>query len=281
MGRVAVAPIRRFASTGSTTDQDLVAVEAPLAVELIPAGGGSARAIGVLMRTPGDDLDLIRGWLFTERIIRAASDISGVEWQNDEAAADVPMLARVTLANHIDVEQVVTHRTFTPTSACGLCGRLAIDRPSGPAARGNGPLHISHWPIALIATLPAALRTGQRVFDETGGLHAAGFFDGSGQLLAVREDVGRHNAVDKLIGASLGQLDRARLLVVSGRVAFEIVLKAVVAGLEAVVAVGAPSDLAVEAARTAGLTLVGFARDGRFNVYTGADRIDPLVAPVA
>ena len=208
MGRVAVAPIRRFASAGSTTDQDLVAVEAPLAVELIPAGGGSARPIGVLMRTPGDDLDLINGWLFTERIIHAASDISDVEWQGDETSAEVPTLARVTVANHIDVEQVVAHRTFTPTSACGLCGRLAIDRPVGRAGTGDGPLRTSHWPIALIAALPAALRSGQRVFDETGGLHAAGFFDGSGQLLAIREDVGRHNAVDKLIGASLGQLDR-------------------------------------------------------------------------
>jgi FdhD protein len=199
-----------------------------------------------------------------------------IEWQADESPADVPTLARVTLAPGIDIEQVVAHRTFTPTSACGLCGRLAIDRtpaPAGMNVQGRAPA--SRWSVAFIAALPATLRAGQRVFDETGGLHAAAFFDGAGRLLAVREDVGRHNAVDKLIGASLDQLDRARILVVSGRVAFEIVQKAVAAGLEAIVAVGAPSDLAVDAARTAGLTLVGFARDGRFNVYAGADRIEP------
>ncbi len=276
MARVAVAPIKRFASTGSTTDQDLVAVEAPLTVELASTESRDIRSIGVLMRTPGDDLDLIRGWLFTERVIQSAANITSIDWQTDETSGDVPTLARVTLGNGIDIDRVVAHRTFTPTSACGMCGRLEVERVATAPRSGRGAT--ARWSVVFITALPATLRAGQRVFDETGGLHAAGLFDDRGELLAVREDVGRHNAVDKLIGASLGRLEQSRILVVSGRVAFEIIQKAVVAGLEAVVAVGAPTDLAVEAARTAGLTLVGFARDGRFNVYTGADRIETTAA---
>ena len=234
------------------------------------------------MRTPGDDRDLIRGWLFTERVLANVSDIVAIDVPGDRDSDEGR--AVVTVAASVSLDHVLEHRSLTPTSACGLCGRIAIDRldagfvpATAPAASGA-----ARWSSSLISRLPAALLTAQTVFAATGGLHAAGLFDDAGEMQFVREDIGRHNAVDKVIGAALGAgrlRDRCPILVVSGRVAFEIVQKAAVAGTRALIAVGAPSDLAIDAARSAGLTLVGFARDGRFNVYTGAERID-LAAPI-
>jgi len=256
------------------TDQDLVAIEAPLSVEVRSAGGGPVCRLGVLMRTPGDDADLIRGWLYTERVVQDVAAIVSMDFPEPDAS--VPAEARVTvmLADSVAIDEVVQHRVLTPTSACGLCGRLSVDRLHARRAHINAAAPC--WPSTLIASLPARLLSAQAVFAETGGLHAAGLFDAQGQLRVVREDIGRHNAVDKVIGAAFsgeGVINHTPLLVVSGRVAFEIVQKAAVGGLDAVIAVGAPSDMAIEAARVTGLTLVGFVRDGRFNVYTGAERI--------
>lgn len=269
--RVAVAPVRRMGSSVEA-DQDLVAVEAPLAVHLHQPERASARALGVLMRTPGDDRDLVLGLLYAEGVIQATGDILALAV---ETRPNEPDRADVTLAPHIDLDTAPAGRAQMPTSACGLCGRLSVERLDALAGLALPPGE-PRFTATIIASLPARLEQRQQVFAETGGLHAAGLFDGAGGLLALREDVGRHNAVDKLVGAALdvgGLPAREAALAVSGRVAFEIVQKAARAGLSVLVAVGAPSSLAIDAARTAGLTLVGFARDGRFNVYTGSERI--------
>jgi FdhD protein len=228
------------------------------------------------MRTPGDDDDLVRGWLYTERLIGDVNDVRSID-RPAEGDGDHETRVLVTVASSVALDHVLEHRSLSPTSACGLCGRVAIDRLDAgrvglPSAGGLSP----RWTHTLIAGLPSALLTAQTVFAATGGLHAAGLFDDEGTVQFVREDIGRHNAVDKVIGAALAAgclRERCSLLVVSGRIAFEIVQKAAVGGQLAVVAVGAPSDLAVDAARAAGMTLVGFARDGRFNVYAGIERI--------
>ena len=260
--RVTIAPIQRFGAGAPRQDQDLVAAEAPLAITLVSAAGSEV-ALGLLMRTPGDDADLIRGFLYSEGIIQAAADVVEI------SVADT---ARVRLAPSVDLDATLATRAQLTTSACGLCGRTEMTRAD---RRGSvsPDLVLSR---EVIARLPAALRIGQTVFAETGGLHAAALCDADGNVLIVREDIGRHNAVDKVIGAALveGRIPAtASLLAVSGRVAYEIVQKAAVAGVAAVVAVGAPSDLAVAAARAAGLTLIGFARDGRFNAYAGFERL--------
>jgi FdhD protein len=269
--RVAIAAIRRFEIGHARTDQDLVAVEAPLAVELRHAESPERRALGVFMRTPGDDRDLVRGLLYTEGLIRALSEVSDVIFH---PAGDRPETAEVVLAPAIDLP-AIDGRLLAASSACGLCGRLAVDGLDVLARRATAapPLLVSP---STILSLSAALRDRQAVFAETGGLHAAGLFDAAGALHVIREDVGRHNAVDKVVGAALerGWLPATNLLLaVSGRVAFEIVQKAVMAGVSTIVAVGAPSSLAVDAARAARATLIGFSRDGRFNVYSGWERV--------
>jgi FdhD protein len=269
--RVAIASIRRFGTDPSRTDQDLVAVEAPLTVELRHAGADQRRSLGVFMRTPGDDRDLVLGLLFTEGLIRSTADVVRVTLL---AAGEGPETADVELAAGIDLS-AIDGRVVAATSACGLCGRLAIDSLDALAGRVRPDAGFFLRP-AVVSALPDALRRRQRVFAETGGLHAAGLCTAEGELLVLREDVGRHNAVDKVVGASLdaGQLPAVgRVLAVSGRVAYEIVQKAAMAGVAAIVAVGAPSSLAIDAARAARMTLVGFARDGRFNVYAGEERV--------
>ena len=226
------------------------------------------------MRTPGDDDDLVRGWLYSERLIGDVSDVRSIDRPPD---GDGETRVVVTVAASVALDHVLDHRSLSPTSACGLCGRVAIERlDAGSVGLPSADSLAPRWTPTLIAGLPSTLLTAQTVFAATGGLHAAGLFDDEGTMQFVREDIGRHNAVDKVIGAALSAgclRERCSLLVVSGRIAFEIVQKAAVAGQRAVVAVGAPSDLAIDAARSAGLTLVGFARDGRFNVYAHAERI--------
>lgn len=287
MTRAVAKPVLRVEGGAARADPDLVAREAPLAIDLRSTVAGAVRGAGLLMRTPGDDADLVRGWLYTERIIRRSDEIVAIDHTNvageserlGDAERPKPIGERivVTVAASVALDHVLEHRSLAPTSACGLCGRVAVDRLDALGEETSpAPADAPRWPAALIADLPATLLAAQTVFAATGGLHAAGLFDDHGALQVVREDIGRHNAVDKVIGAALvaGRLGAScPILVVSGRVAFEIVQKAAVGRLAAVVAVGAPSDLAVDAARAAGLTLVGFARDGRFNVYAGAERI--------
>lgn len=271
--RTRVEAITRLDSAGSRTDPDLVAIEAPLDL-VVRQQGTDAQSLGLLMRTPGDDRDLVLGFLFTEGIIEKAGDV--IELQLDELqdeAADRGTRATVTLVPELDLTGRLPERALSGSSACGLCGRVSLRALDGGRARTGPASSIS---AQVIRDLPSRLRAAQAVFADTGGLHAAALCDLNGAPWLVREDVGRHNAADKVVGAalSIGRLPaHDTLLAVSGRVAYEIVLKAAAAGVAAIVAVGAPSSLAIDAARAARLTLVGFARDGRFNIYTGAERI--------
>ena len=291
--RVVVAPITRVAGAAASTDQDLVAAEAPLEIVLgksVPGaissdeeGGNYARhrfprSLGVTMRTPGDDRDLVLGFLITEQIIGALGDVIHIAFDAPSGRAEdegsQPARALVTLADSIDLDRVAHTRVLDRSSACGLCGRLAMQAVR--VAGGRRSQNAEPIDPAIILAMPEQLRKRQAVFAETGGLHAAALCDAHGVPQIVREDVGRHNAVDKVIGAALAAMQFPAIdswLAVSGRVAFEIVQKACAAGVVGVIAVGAPSSLAVDAARSAGLTLVGFARDGRFNIYAGRERI--------
>ena len=270
--RARVDAVTRHDAGGARTDPDLVAVEAPLEVVVVQAPDLAARSLGLLMRTPGDDGDLARGLLYTEGVVDTPADVLSVEIDVRDAT-DRPARAVVAVSARLDLEERLPRRALSGTSACGLCGRLAL------RALDQGRPHTHAAPriaASVIAGLPARLQAGQIVFADTGGLHGAALCDLSGAPWLLREDVGRHNAVDKVVGAAFaaGRLPAPdALLAVSGRVAYEIVQKAVAAGVAAVIAVGAPSSLAVDAARATNLTLVGFARDGRFNVYAGVERI--------
>ena len=266
---VRVAAIRRVGRTAEA-DSDLVAVEEPLTVE-IEHGPDDARArvnLGVVLRTPGRDADLAAGLLFAEGFIRGADEIADIE--NPE-----PGHLRISIRPGVALDDRLTRRVLIRSSACGLCGRDAIDDlvNAGVAALAAGPQVAE----ATLRGLPAVLRGHQLAFNETGGLHAAAFFDSDGELLASAEDIGRHNAVDKLVGFVLrlegGSTPTPAVLLVSGRAAFEIVHKAVMARVPILAAVGAPSSLAIETARAMNLTLAGFLREDRFNVYSGFDRI--------
>jgi FdhD protein len=252
---------------------DLLAAEEPLGIRI----GGEA--VSLTMRTPGDDIELTAGFLVSEGIVAAASDIAtiricdGERCGHDHDGSDrTGNIADVTLRPGLHAGR---RRNFLTTSACGVCGKTSIADLRVPR---NFDLLSDRVqvPAAVLTGLPDALRQAQRVFERTGGLHAAGLFTADGELLAVREDVGRHNAVDKVIGWALqgGRLPLAGcVLLVSGRASFELVQKAVLAGIPVLAAVSAPSSLAADLADDAGLTLVGFLRGASMNVYTGAERI--------
>ena len=253
---------------------DHLATEEPLEIRL--QAGDDTQTVAVTMRTPGHDFELAAGFLHNEGIISEPAMLSGITYCVD---ADVDAEQRYNIVN-VGLrlprlpELATLERHFFTTSACGVCGKASLDAiamrdcPALPA----GPLLA---PSQLTA-LPQALRAGQGLFDATGGLHAAGLFDAGGTLLCLREDVGRHNAVDKLIGWALMQRRLPLhdcVLLVSGRASYEILQKSTVAGVPVVCAVSAPSHLAVELARRFGVTLVGFLRGERFNVYAGVERI--------
>lgn len=250
-----------------TPHADLVAVEEPLELRLAfgPPERRMRATLGVTMRSPGSDVELAAGFVLAERIVRGVSEVLGVQ-QVEANAVRVELHPVVPF----DPERV---RHFTVSSACGVCGTRTLDE----LERHLDPVPVkTAFPADVIRRLPASLRAVQPTFAATGGLHAAGSFDNQGGVRSVREDVGRHNAVDKLVGAEMldGRLPlTGRIIFVSGRAGYELVQKAVVAGAEVLAAVGAPTSLAVAAAARFGLTLLGFVRDDRFNVYTGSERI--------
>jgi len=246
--------------------RDEVAVELPLEVRL------NGEPFSVIMRTPGADVDLALGFLFSEGVLRGAPDVDRVD--SDREAGVVNVLVRRGRADAVS-QALSERRQVAMNSSCGLCGRrslasLSLDAPALPVT----------WTVdaGTVSGLPLALHGAQPVFARTGGLHAAGLFDPEGRLEAGTEDVGRHNAVDKLVGRALadGRLPLGQsLLCVSGRSSFEIVQKAWLAGIPLVAAVSAPSSLAIDLAQQAGITLLGFVRDGRCNVYAHAGRVRP------
>jgi FdhD protein len=278
--------------TGQISHQvtDSLAVEEPLEIQLNygPSDARQTRSISVTMRTPGNDFDLAAGFLMTEGVIQDANDIDQIAYAGDAFSEstqspqgmDVLKLGskqntvRVDLAADVAVNVGSLQRNFYTTSSCGICGKaslLALRTVCPPRAANHFTVDAQ-----LLYRLPERLRASQGVFDRTGGLHGAGLFDSEGNLLALREDVGRHNAVDKLIGAEF-LADRTplrdRLLLLSGRASFELLQKALMGGIAMVAAVGAPSSLAVQVAKEFDITLVGFLREHHFNIYHGRERI--------
>ncbi|MEJ3742395.1 formate dehydrogenase accessory sulfurtransferase FdhD [Actinomycetes bacterium KLBMP 9797] len=272
-------PVVRVDTAGSAPARrmDTLVAEEPLEIRVGPAGPGRRRPLAVTMRTPGDDLDLAIGFLLTEGLIGADEDVvtaqlcAGAETPNTYNVVDV------VLAAHVPPPQTDPTRNFYTTSSCGVCGKASVD-----AVRTRSRFDVADDPVTvpadLLAALPDRLRDAQRVFDRTGGLHAAGLFTAAGELVIVREDVGRHNAVDKVIGWATRERRlplRGHVLLVSGRASFELAQKAWMAGVPVLAAVSAPSTLAADLAAEAGMTLVGFLRGPTMNVYTGAHRITP------
>ena len=275
MGRITQRrPVLRLSTAGQgkrTRRPDTLVVEEPLEIRV------SGRALTLTMRTPGDDFDLVAGFLTGEGVLHSAKDITAMRYCTDLGEDGQPTFnaVDVQLADGVAPPDPSIERAFYTTSACGICGTTSIE-----ALRRRAPYDIAadtaHFDPEILVRLPDALRERQRVFERTGGLHAAGLFDADGRLRALREDVGRHNAVDKVVGWALrdDQLPLSGcVLMVSGRASFELTQKAVQAGIPALAAVSAPSSLAVELAEDAGLTLIGFLRGDSMNVYSGAHRI--------
>lgn len=257
---------------------DSVAVEEPLEIQLCwpGAGGSAAKSISVTMRTPGDDTALALGFLLTEGIITGREQVAGVTHCGPEAEdTGSRNVVRVELATGVEVDMERLQRHFYTTSSCGVCGKASLDALRVAGQRSLAAVRTRFSGDVLVA-MPGQLRERQEVFSKTGGLHAAAVFTPDGEIKLVREDVGRHNAVDKVVGALL---DRAELpangmgLLVSGRASFELMQKALVAGLPLLAAVGAPSSLAVKLANEFDMTLIGFLRGGNFNIYAGAGRL--------
>jgi FdhD protein len=253
-------------------DEDVLAVEEPLEIRL------GDRSLSITMRTPGNDSELAAGFLFAEGIVSTADQIVAICPSPDGN----PSLIIVHLTPDAVVKQREHQRGFAITSACGVCGKESLEALQANRCPALTADEFKVEP-AVLHGLPDSLRRAQTVFESTGGLHAAALFSAWGELQALREDVGRHNAVDKLIGHALmsGRTPLGdSLMVVSGRASFELVQKALVAGIPVLAAVGAPSSMAVSTARKAGLTLIGFLRNGRFNVYSRPDRLPGMTHSV-
>ncbi len=269
--------IRRFGANGGNRN-DVVATEEPLEIRLSfthPDGRRAQKSISITMRTPGSDEELAAGFLLTEGIIAGRAELDAIGPCGPPAANGLINVVRVDLAPGVEVDLARLERHFYTSSSCGVCGKASLE---AVAVQGRYELRGNALRISAdnLGALPERLRGMQSVFDRTGGLHASGLFDAAGQVRASREDVGRHNALDKLIGQALLK-DELPLsdcgVVVSGRASFELMQKAMMAGIPILAAVGAPSSLAVEFAEEFGMTLVGFLTANRFNVYSRADRI--------
>ncbi len=275
-----VAPIQLIRSSEANPEwqylDDLVAIEEPLEIRI---GYGSSqhrqqKSLAVTMRTPNHDFELATGFLFTEGIIQDFTQINSIKYCSDQGKqAHANNIVRVELQPTVVVNWQQLDRNFYMTSSCGVCGKASIE-----AIAQNCPVLSPPRPIlstAILHELPKRLHQQQAVFQHTGGLHAAGLFNTEGQLHCIREDVGRHNAVDKVIGASILQNNPLNntILLVSGRLSFELVQKALMAGIPILVAIGAPSSLAIQLAQQFQMTLIGFLRNNHFNIYAGHERI--------
>ncbi|MEV6598956.1 formate dehydrogenase accessory sulfurtransferase FdhD [Actinoplanes sp. NPDC051346] len=267
--RRTVTKIDLDASGGPQRRLDDLAAEEPLEIRL------RKKPLAVTMRTPGQDIDLAMGFLLTEGIIQTASDVVTAQLCAGTDAPNTYNVVDMMLGDHVPPPATDPSRNFYTTSSCGVCGKASID---AVRTRSRFDVGADETSVAArtLTELPGKLRAAQRAFDRTGGLHAAGLFDTSGELVMLREDVGRHNAVDKVIGWALreGRLPLSgHVLLVSGRASFELAQKAWMAGIPVLAAVSAPSTLAAELADEAGMTLVGFLRGQSMNVYAGSHRV--------
>jgi FdhD protein len=278
MGRVtdrrSVLRVDLTAELPAVRRMDTMIGEEPLEIRVGHAGE-PRRPLAVTMRTPGDDLDLALGFLLTEGLIAEAGDVLTAQLCAGDNEPNTYNVVDVTLAPHVPPPDVDPARNFYTTSSCGVCGKASID-----AVRTRSRFDVAADQVSVAAkdlvAMPDRLRAGQQAFDRTGGLHAAGLFTAGGDLVCLREDVGRHNAVDKVVGWALRESRlplSGHVLLVSGRASFELVQKAAMAGIPMLAAVSAPSTLAMDLAAESGLTLVGFLRGATLNVYAGANRV--------
>ncbi len=282
MSKPSVAPISiiKVNQDEQITANDLLAVEEPLEIRIGfgPKENREQRNVSVTMRTPGNDFELALGFLFTEGIIQNINEIAQIKYCSEvNTQQDNQNIVRVELYENIEIDFSKLQRNFYTTSSCGVCGKASIDAIKTVC---NTETETTQTPVNqfIIKELPIKLRAQQNVFEYTGGLHACALFDLQGNLEILREDVGRHNALDKLIGAIVGNKNRTdsfqnKILLLSGRASFELIQKAAMAGIQVICAVGAPSSLAVQTAQEFGITLIGFLRENRFNIYCNPERI--------
>ena len=264
-----------YANEPNSMQTDVLAVEEPLEIRLGFYQKDKLRhqAISITMRTPDHDFELAAGFLFTEGILQSPNQISAIKHCGKIGQAGFENTVRVDLEKNVIVDFKRLERHFYTSSSCGVCGKSSIEALQTGVKKVDSTLKIK---AELIHQLPETLRNSQNIFEATGGLHASALFDKRGGLDILREDVGRHNALDKIIGAKFLENKTPlsdKILLVSGRASFELVQKALMAGIPVLAAVGSPSSLAVDLAKEFGMTLAGFVRDNRFNIYTGEERI--------
>jgi FdhD protein len=282
----ATIPVQRYTGLSPRSMEDMVAVEEPLEIQLVFGKGNrrQAKPVSVTMRTPGNDAELALGFLLSEGIIHDVEDVECVTSADDHlrSGPDGPPCrywplenaVKVELSPEIELNLATLERNFYTTSSCGVCGKASL-----LALRAACPPRVAqnfHVDTGMLYELHSRLRTAQEVFQQTGGIHSAALFNTKGELMRIREDVGRHNALDKLIGTSLLEDElplRERLLLLSGRASFELMQKTIMAGIGMVAAFGAPSSLAVALAKEFDITLIGFLKNDHFNVYHGAWRL--------
>lgn len=276
MARSSSLPINIIKVNGNTVQSkpDMLAVEEPLEIRIVfgPESDRKQKSISITMRTPGNDFELATGFLFTEGIIVNADDVQSIK-QCNGLNENVIVVA---LKNDIPVQLKNLERNFYTSSSCGVCGKSSIEAVKTVCRLENIDNDELLFSLEILFGLTETLRNSQDIFDFTGGLHGCGIFDASGKLILGREDVGRHNALDKLIGASLSKVSfslNKYILLLSGRASFELVQKAWMANIRMIAAIGAPSSLAVQMAEECGITLIGFLRNKTFNIYSGAHRI--------
>jgi FdhD protein len=271
-------PVFRVSGGSLRSGNDILAVEEPLEIRLAYGSSDSliTQNLAVTMRTPGFDEELALGFIFTEGIITRDTDIDRIEHIFTNCSESNQNIIRVTLNDAAIPNLLHAERNFYTTSSCGVCGKTSIQAIRSVSSFSSDSLYCDPIHPGLITDLPDKLAKQQKLFADTGGLHAAALFSNEGELLFIREDVGRHNALDKLIGCSLNAkmlpLTKS-ILLLSGRASFELVQKAAMASIPVILAIGAPSSLAVNLAKEFGITLIGFLKKTRFNIYSGEERI--------
>lgn len=273
---VSSTKIIRIGSQGQEDVPDLVAIEEPLEIRLGigPEDQREQLSLSITMRTPGHDKELALGFLYAEGIISSFQDINSIEYCETVKPEEEGNVIRIELSYSIHVNEEKLARHFYTSSSCGVCGKTSIEAINVFIPAYNE--RFSKINASLVYKFPALLKEAQKVFEHTGGIHACGLFDVKGKLLKLREDVGRHNAVDKLIGALLIERklpSSQSIMVLSGRISFELVQKAARAGIQFIAAIGAPSSLAIDMAKKHHITMVGFLKNSSFNIYSGEERI--------